>query len=110
LRYHNALAVVSKLICQGLAAYKGDVDERRIQFDHARELDEFCAWFIGANHYHCLRMTPPNRKQGSLNSSRTPHISAFRNKTQASLFQSPFHPFEAGTTEGIVLVQNGDLG
>jgi hypothetical protein len=44
-------------------------------------------------------MTLPNRQQGSLNGGRTTHVRAFRHKTQASLFKSPFHTVEAGTAE-----------
>src|SRR5262249_60660469 len=60
LRHHDALAVATKFFCQWLTTYERDVHEYGIQLDHARELDEFGAWLIGANHYHRLRMTPPN--------------------------------------------------
>src|SRR6516165_4418528 len=107
--YHDTLAVMTKLSCQWLAPYERDVHEHGIQFDHARELDKFRAWLIGADHYHCLWMTPPNRQQGSLNGSCPAHVRAFRHETQASLFKSPSYPVKAGATERIVLVQNGYL-
>jgi hypothetical protein len=99
LRNNDALALATKFFCQWLATHERDVYEDRIQLDLAREFNEFSARLIGADHHHRLRMTPPNSEQGSLDGGRTTHVRAFRDKSQASLFKSPFHTVEAGTAE-----------
>src|SRR5712692_6444942 len=106
---HDALAVRPQLLGERRGADERDVEEDRIELGLARELDELGARLVGADHRHRLGLGALEGEQRRFHRDRVALEGPLGGEFHAAPLQRRLDAVEAGATERVVLIEDGDL-
>ena len=101
---------LAEFLRQRIRSDEGNRDEQRIHLDLVRELDEFRDRLVGRDRHHGFRLALHDIEQRRLHRGGIALERARGDQRHVALGQRALHAVEAGKPEGIVLIEDRDLG